>query len=591
MRKRVVFAAVALGLAALFVFLLANMQDHGSGGRFDAERPDAPVPIERPERPKPPTEEEVVSKPETPAPEAEKPGEATEAERGGLRVVILDAHGAPVAGAKVHIYAHRKGKQGSTKAFETDSAGEVNEPELLPGWANVHLYRSGHSRSHEATIRSGEIAEVRFDLPETLVVQGVVRHAEKGLMPRVSVKLVRNEKGVSDSLYTTTDEKGAFRLEGVPPGTYAVTLTSAEIGYSPRARAKLTVDLPGPVVKEFVVGVVRLRGRVTDPAGEPIGGVSVTLYRTNFYASSATDANGEFEVLDLPEGTYSLTMSRDGYGIDSEQIEMGEEVRDLEFTLKRAARIRFRFSDTDGNPIAGEHGISTRGETSIGTTVVADAGGCVRYDKLVAGPYKITVNTRGFRRSVIDVEVAADDNEIPIVLQRQGEQEKPMLTATLRDAENGDPIPGARVHVDSHSRTTVSDATGVFLLRNLPVRKCSFWVRKDGYGLTRFEVNDLVEDKNLKRDFRLQRAGTVHFILTDKHGKPVVGRCTLVLSPLTRGGTNVGTGVTADAEGHATFTHILPGSYKLSVHHEGAKSERVETTIHLGEQTLRLRLE
>ena len=190
------------------------------------------------------------------------------------------------------------------------------------------------------------------------------------------------------------------------------------------------------------------------------------------------------------------------------------------------------------------------------------------------------------------IEIQPGDNEVPVVLTPLGERGEPVLTGTVLDAETGDPIPGARVNVQAHKHhTTVTDDKGVFRLRNFETCTCKMWIRKEGYGLELFREIQITEGKNTKRDFPLGRAGTLHFILTDKNGRPIVGRCTLVLSPLTEGGTNVGTGITADAEGRATFHHILPGDYKLSVHHDGAKSERVETQVHLGEQTLRLVLE
>ena len=589
MRKRVVFAALALGLAALLAVLLANMQDHGPGDRFDANRPEAEVPVERGERP--PAEEVVSSTETTTITSAETPEEEEETEHGGLRVVVVDENEVPVADAKLYIYAHREGTRGDTKSFVTDATGKVSEPELLPGWANVHLYLDGYSLSKDTNIHAGKTAEVRIVLPATVAVEGTVRHLEKGLLGRVAVRLERRGKGAEVGLSTTTDAKGRFRLDAVPTGDYDVGLSGTEIGYSPRPRAILEVRVPGPVVREFLLGIVRLRGRIVDADGEPVGAVEVTLYRNNFYASSATDANGEFVFLDLPPGTYSLTMSRGGFGLKSKQIEIGDEVLDLEFALKHAARVRFRFTDTDGNPVAGRHNLYLKGETGVGTTVTAVEQGYARYDKVVPGPYGIRVRTPGYAEFKSEIEIKPGDNEIPVVLTPLGERGEPVLTGTVRDAETGDPIPGARINLESGYYTAVSDQKGVFRFRNFTMSKCSLWIRKEGYGLESFRDIELTEGKTVEREFPLRRAGILHFILTDKHGKPVVGRCSLSISPLTEGGSNFGTGITADAEGRATFPHIVPGRYQLRVHHGGAQSERVETTIHLGEQTLRLGLE
>ena len=69
------------------------------------------------------------------------------------------------------------------------------------------------------------------------------------------------------------------------------------------------------LVPALVFGAGKIRGKVTDAGtGEPLVGANVVVVGTSMGA--ATNIAGEFIVLNVPAGTYSLRTSYVGYQID-----------------------------------------------------------------------------------------------------------------------------------------------------------------------------------------------------------------------------------------------------------------------------------
>ena len=68
-----------------------------------------------------------------------------------------------------------------------------------------------------------------------------------------------------------------------------------------------------PMFPQILTG--SLSGTVQDSSGLPVNGaaVSLTAERTNQRRSSATDATGAFVFTGLEAGTYTVTVTKDGF--------------------------------------------------------------------------------------------------------------------------------------------------------------------------------------------------------------------------------------------------------------------------------------
>ncbi|MHC4547376.1 MAG: carboxypeptidase regulatory-like domain-containing protein [Planctomycetota bacterium] len=615
--KRLVIAVAALcGLLTVFVVWQALRGDDSGGARQSAPRGtlEAETPRGRPS-PETAPEETAGASQETqpaararpprpapePAPEAYRLAEATaDPARGALRVLVTDENGLPRAGASLAIYAFREGQAHRTHDEEIGPAGRIEIPALEPGGRAVWVSLKSLRRMVRLEIVAGRVTEVEVAIAHGAVVEGSVRHVEKGPLGKITLKLERKNETSHDFFRATTDAEGRYRLENVPPGTYPVSLTGGAVGYHPAPRGELVVTGPGTLTRDFVVGAVRLRGVVRDEVtGLPLPGVSVQLQKP-LYRSVTTDAQGAYVFLDLPPGDFPVALTRDGYGMRFARTgpvpAKGE--RKADFALRPAATLVLHLTDPDGQPIPGRHYLGIRplqppDGTSVGTSVRADEHGIARYAQILPGSYELTLRPEGFERKQVRVEVAVGENDLRVRCERTQDPGAVGLRGTVRDATTNLPLAGVSVRIQSPiRREAITDAQGVYRLRDLRTAACVVIVSKEGYGITFHREVKVEAGQQRTRDFTLARAATLHLVVTDRRGRPVTGSLVLVLTPTEKGqGTRLGTGVRADADGRATYREVLPGHYRVRVSQGALGSATAETEIKPGSNTVHFRLE
>jgi hypothetical protein len=182
----------------------------------------------------------------------------------------------------------------------------------------------------------------------TAMLAGVVRAGdEQG--PPVRRALVRlGGSGVLGGAIATTDDEGRFAFLRLPAGRYTLSVSkpawvttflgAARPGVAPGRFFALDAgeqraDLVVPLIRGAVI-----TGRVVDPDGRPLAGVSpsVQVIRTaggrRILArmgslSAPTDDNGEFRLYGLAPGTYIVGVSPPGNGPNAGgRLTTGEEV-------------------------------------------------------------------------------------------------------------------------------------------------------------------------------------------------------------------------------------------------------------------------
>ena len=102
--------------------------------------------------------------------------------------------------------------------------------------------------------------------------------------PQLAYRSIRKANGQP---IVKTDQQGRFRFDSVKLGEYV--LTAEATGYAPQHRHAKVGPQPEPQDFELTAGR-RVRGRVVDPRGKPIGGVCVVLNRWHCH----TDQGGYF---------------------------------------------------------------------------------------------------------------------------------------------------------------------------------------------------------------------------------------------------------------------------------------------------------
>ncbi|MEM7127402.1 MAG: carboxypeptidase-like regulatory domain-containing protein [Chloroflexota bacterium] len=179
-----------------------------------------------------------------------------------------------------------------------------------------------------------------------------------------------------------TDTTGIFLIEGVAPGTYALSFYSQEYGLKyfngTLVADGLLVTLPISLsqnitdVHAMLEPFTKISGRVTDKDDKPIAGMTVKLYNSNqcckqHINSAQTEADGTYNLFGVLSGQYKLHFSDENipqnflnvyYGntIDSDDsnevmVTVGEELIGINAQLESLGGISGQIVDMDGIPI------------------------------------------------------------------------------------------------------------------------------------------------------------------------------------------------------------------------------------------------
>lgn len=191
-----------------------------------------------------------------------------------------------------------------------------------------HALGLGHSNvggatmwpSYHAGARSlaaDDIAGVRFLYPgggtsTGATVSGTVREANGGGAANVVMTATIN--GASRTFTTTAT--GAYNFVNVPAGSLTLRPTRANTVFTPVSRT-VQVGTTNIAGQDFTVSTgqtagVTVGGRVTNLAGQGVGGVSIAATINGQTRNTTTDAQGVYTFLRVPQGTLRLTPSRAG---------------------------------------------------------------------------------------------------------------------------------------------------------------------------------------------------------------------------------------------------------------------------------------
>ena len=273
--------------------------------------------------------------------------------------VTAGGTGAPVRRAQVRAIS-MEGRGGGVTS--TDSNGLFEIKDLAAGRYNVMVTKGGFAqvafgqrRPGEAgtpiDLADGQTAEkVNFLLARGGVISGVV--VDDGGEPVAGTQVAamrfqfvsgsrRLVPGPSDGSMDRTDDKGGFRLYGLPPGDYFVSasirnssytgpgMTNTESdGFAPtyypgtpnineatRITLKAGQEMSGASFALIVARMARVRGRVVNSRGEPASGMNAMLAPAEPYgmmmmnmSNAMIGADGSFEFSSVPPGRYNIQM-------------------------------------------------------------------------------------------------------------------------------------------------------------------------------------------------------------------------------------------------------------------------------------------
>ncbi len=313
---------------------------------------------------------------------------------------VLDDQGRPVADAHVSaepVIALDQPTLPGPEAYgsiRTDEQGRFRFTTLSPRHYEFSVQAAGFrpSQTQGLDLRAVEGPEAPsslvFDLERGAVLRGRITN-DRG-EPVADARVLVSRVGAS------TDAQGRYRVDGLDPGPQVARIVhpayrAAErpveiVGLEPH---RLDVELPAGH---------RVFGRTVDPEGLPVPRVSLYFdldeaeQAQAVLRRSTSDADGFFELADVPDGTYSVVTERPGFATVELPAALrvdGEPVHDLEIELERGATVEGEILGVDFEQLAS---IQVRAEGESGPSLDGRVSHDGRFviENLPSGPWLLT---------------------------------------------------------------------------------------------------------------------------------------------------------------------------------------------------------
>jgi len=505
------------------------------------------------------------------------------------------------------------------------------------------------------------VKNVNFGYATNYTIKGTVyRDADRSesledgekLYQGVTVDLLDNAGNVVAT--TTTDAHGAYAFTNLEEGTYKVRVhkegpiadlvqTEDPDATKDNTSGDITLELNDPIKENVNFGYIsdnsisgtiyrddnRSNSLNGGEAGYPEQTVQLLDKAGAVIKTTKTDANGNYSFDNLPDGTYSVKVVKDGALTDLEQTEDPDATKDsasepivLNEDNSTKKNVNFGYVPDyfikgtiyrDGNRSgaldAGEKlykGVTVNLVDADGTvvaTTTTDADGTYSFDKLPAGTYSVKV--------VQDGPIASlENNDNPSTTDVNfGYVNNNSLSGTVYrdDSRNGDQdgtepgYSGVTVQLLDASgnvvATTTTDANGAYSFSKLPDGTYSVKVVKDGELADTEQTEDpdankdnasepvtLGEDNPTKDhiDFGYVPDYSIHGLVyrdgdrNEMHGATEKGYANQTVELRDKDGKVVAT-TTTDANGAYSFSKLPAGDYTVKVVKDGALTDLDQT--------------
>lgn len=482
---------------------------------------------------------------------------------------VIDEAGRPVPGAEVELVwapsvpGHERLQAGAavSRHATADRDGRFEIPDLPLDRVTLAVDAPGFapSRGVEAALPlpKGEELTVRLERGATL--EGRVSTSAGEPVSGVRI-LVGPAAGVSD-------DDGVYRVDGVQPGPRVV---EARHPAYETLRRPVSLDAGANHLDLVLPAGQEVRGRVVDPAGEPMPGAMVQLGseapRDPRWYRARADADGAFTLAPVGRGTFRLRASADGYADgEIDGVEVGAEAVDgLVVTLQAAGRIHGRIL---GLQPAELPGVEVRASDGSGDERLAevDAAGGYALAGLAPGDWRLEATVEDGRRAAQARVPLPPGGDAVRDLEFQG------LSLAGEVLFDDRPLDETQVSLRgqrwSVERTVTTDYDGRFRFEDLEPDTYWLTLTNDRDLLVHNQLVEVAADREVT--IRLE-ASDVTGVVTDAGSRKPLGQAMVTLRHVASGDRPeylVAAGTEDD--GGFILPHVPPGRYRLTATRDG----------------------
>lgn len=237
--------------------------------------------------------------------------------------VLLENGGGP-AGTTVTLSGSDFRGVAATAVTTTGATGAFGFSGLRAGSYQLALSRAGHDAPAPLSVSVASGQAVDVGTSHLALSRGE-------LVGQVALEGETSAAGVTVALSggagaAVTDLSGAYRLSGVPVGSYV--LTASRTGFGDAQLLSVTVGanqvtvvqaLVLPALPGAIAGTVQVVG-AADSAGVTVRADGSTLSGARWAGTTTTPASGAFLLSGVPAGTYNVTFERTDYATASTSV-------------------------------------------------------------------------------------------------------------------------------------------------------------------------------------------------------------------------------------------------------------------------------
>lgn len=313
---------------------------------------------------------------------------------------------------------------------------------------------------------------------------------------------------------------------------------------------------------------------------QPVSGVAVRI--PSLDVSTTTDESGLFRLERLPEGETEIEISAAGFRTEKQTgtLTVGQETQLKVFLSGNATLTGVVFNDK-GEVKGRKVPLDDVEIQVVGTNLKArsDDDGAFQIPNLPAGKHQIQIGAAGFPDKEIEVELSSENSsEVKVPLVGRG-----IISGKVLQANNEQPISGAKVELSGSGQAAESDGEGVFLIKDIPTGPGELIVSAGGFATNHVEV--IVKEEEKSHQILLFGAGILSgTVVSDSDSKPIAGATISIegkrLSAMT------------DSNGHFSLPSIPAGIVRVLISAPGYRTAKIDKQVISGRTTqLQARLE
>lgn len=338
MRPQIVLVLVLL-LAIAAVVTYFGTTDDGGGGTTTLG-PSGPVTAEQPRQAEEPVELENIADDRTAVDVQEAPQNAVRtapegSRSNGLTGRVEDEDGNPVEGAEVTLTRYGRNNlffvdegidRSTDRTARTNSKGVYSFSNVPPRKDySLKVHHGDFAFYEEGNVQIGEngIAEQNLIvLRPGITLSGYVRDTAGNAVADAKVYLTLNAFGgldveSPDTFVERTNGTGLYEFANVGVGQWTLAVVADGFGSVTVPQVSVTGEVS--VTKDITVEVASMiGGRVITSGAEPVVGAQIQAFSLNQRSQQnrstiESDENGEFVMVDVPEGSYTLLANVPGF--------------------------------------------------------------------------------------------------------------------------------------------------------------------------------------------------------------------------------------------------------------------------------------